>query len=813
MNQEKQCRADLPVRLMLSCDNCRKKKIRCNGDKPVCNSCQKSNTLCHYSPVGPRKKPRRPRMGSQESKATKRRASEVVSESEPCEAVDSVSQMMLKESKLLEPMDQPLRSQTPPVMEMLRLQSQISGLVDQLRTLTIRVSEASLPVSPASDSNCAARSPSKSTNVSPKPPRRGPSTQPSQCNGFDSKLDVSRDLIKHLISVYFEYGHPSETGMYPMELYRDQLERAQVSETFLLSTLAVASRFSDDPRVQREPAYLAGYEFFERVTRSRMMDVLERDTVENMLTLNNLAVFAVGLPVANRSWYFSGLALRMATQMSLQKVDAPGRMPGASMMSGAGIESARRAFWTTLLLEALASFCSGEPPPITIPDIHVAEPFDDPAILDNDTERQKRPNVSAYIAQLSKFLIRVARLNGNRHPESAQFSPEYAALHAEMVAWYHALPDSMQVRTSTAKEEISRDPRQFAAKMFVHCHYHAAIIALHQPRADLVRVESSYDKEESQKASQEPKQRARTESTRGEWRQLAQQQCLTAACTITELLALARTLDVRYHIVTFGFAVFMAGVVHVGAVACTPRNSNERQYSVNCVREHVGCLDRLGKYFAFHFIMAKHIRAQLQTIEVTDVRRSALAMVSQQSLSSVQLAQSQQWNLDNSAASMSFPQLQRQQLRTSAQGTEPALGLASLEAAASLLTSSTNSPKADTNMSSTEWLFSGTSSLSNSNLAAAQPSSLDAFLNMLSQDSSSAAQCPGVSVCAGLCGAHSPQTVSRMAATGLSGMAGMAGMSSLVELFSPSTMDNGSSVYPQQMLSNSSLAPDMPDSH
>ncbi|KAJ2451433.1 hypothetical protein EV183_003614 [Coemansia sp. RSA 2336] len=808
MSQEKQGRTDTPVRLMLSCDNCRKKKIRCNGDKPICNSCQKSNIVCHYSPVGPRKKPRRPRVGSQESKASKRRASEVMSESEPCEAVNSVSQMMLKESKHLEPMDQPLRNQPPPVMEMLRLQSQISGLVDQLRTLTIRVSESSLPVSPASDGDRAARSPSKSTNVSPQPPRRGPSEQPDHCSHeFGSKLDVSRDLIKHLISVYFEYGHPSETGMYPMELYRDQLERAQVSETFLLSTLAVASRFSDDPRVQREPAYLAGYEFFERVTRYRMMDVLERDAVENMLTLNNLAVFAVGLPVANRSWYFSGLALRMATQMSLQKVDAPGRMPGASMMSGAGIESARRAFWTTLLLEALASFCSGEPPPITIPDIHVAEPFDDPAILDN--EGQKRPNVSAYIAQLSKFLIRVARLNGNRHPESAQFSPEYAALHAEMVAWYHALPDSMQIRTSTAKEEISRDPRQFAAKMFVHCHYHAAVIALHQPRADLVRVESSYDKEESQKASQEPKQRARAE-TKGEWRQLAQQQCLTAACTITELLALARTLDVRYHIVTFGFAVFMAGVVHVGAVACTPRNSNERQYSVNCVREHVGCLDRLGKYFAFHFIMAKHIRAQLQTIEVTDVRRSAMAMASQHGLGSMQLPQSQQWSLaGNSAANLSLPQLQRQQLRTSAQGSEPALGLASLEAAAGLLASNASSPKTDANLSSTEWLFSGTPSLSDSNLAA-QPSSLDAFLSMLSQDSSSAAQCPGVSVCAGLCGAHSPQTVSRMAATGLSGMAGMAGMSSLVELFSPSTMDDGSPVYPQQMLNNSSLAPDMP---
>ncbi|KAJ2888574.1 hypothetical protein FB639_000549 [Coemansia asiatica] len=182
--------------------------------------------------------------------------------------------------------------------------------------------------------------------------------------------------------------------------------------------------------------------------------------------------------------------------------------------------------------------------------------------------------------------------------------------------------------------------------MFVHCHYHAAIIALHQPRVDLVRVGSpgsmggfcdndgAADNSDNsnlnnrQGSTNNAGSRARYASHQQkppgsdqQWRQLAQQQCLTAACTMTELLTLARNLDVRYHIVTFGFAVFMAGVVHVGAVAYTPPDSTERQYSINCVKEHVRCLDRLGKYFAFHFIMAKHIRAQLQVIENADLRR------------------------------------------------------------------------------------------------------------------------------------------------------------------------------------------------
>ncbi|KAJ2907913.1 hypothetical protein GGI21_003411, partial [Coemansia aciculifera] len=577
-----------------------------------------------------------------------------------------------------------------------------------------------------------------------------------------------------------------------------------------------------------------------------MMDVLERDCVENMLTLNNLAVYAVGLPVANRGWYFSGLAMRMATQMSLQKVDAPGRMPGASMMSGPGIESARRAFWTTLLLEALASFASGEPPPITIQDIHVAEPSDDPPMLNDEPPATSRgggddglpqaaaslcaskcaPNVCAFTSQLSMFLIRVARLNGNRHPESAQFSPEYASLHTEMVAWYHALPDNMQIRATSACDEISRDPQLFAAKMFVHCHYHAAIIALHQPRVDLVRVESR------------DKKPAAPNGGDSQWRQLAQQQCLTAACTMTELLMLARALDVRYHIVTFGFAVFMAGVVHVGAVACTPRESNERQYSINCVKEHVRCLDRLGKYFAFHFIMAKHIRAQLHAIESADAKRQNLAAAALAEAMSSSRHSSQpappppppmlptgtaggcpvqpplSMPFDFSAAMAMAPSLSQLAPTLVQPNSAPISGQFSFTANNNSVYGAAESAIPD----DSQWL---------NNTQAQSTSQLDMFLGLFSaatsppptapasntpysQQPPPPQQCPIPGSCGGLCGTHSPTTAASMAFQlhqSFSSMAGLgSGLSSLVELFS-SNSDGSASLYPENILSSSMLAP------
>ncbi|KAJ2788252.1 hypothetical protein GGI15_000057 [Coemansia interrupta] len=753
-------------RLMLSCDNCRRKKIRCTGDKPSCTSCRKATIFCHYSPVGPRKKPRRPttpppgaHTAERQRRGKRQMSGSQASDDEShgsAEGLGSVSHLMLervRQSNALEHpggQPQPPQQQQTPVIEMLRLQTQISALVEQLRDITIRASGVAAGAespgcSPAAEALSAG---AEADHGAGSPGRR---------------LAVSRDLVTHLTDVYFQYCHPSETGMYPADLYRDRLRRAQVGEPFLLSVLAVAARFSDDPRVHRDPAYLAGHDFYERTTRLLMMDVLDRDCVENMLTLNNLAVYAVGLPVANRAWYFSGLAMRMATQMSLQKVDAPGRMPGASMMSGPGIESARRAFWTTLLLEALASFASGEPPPITVQDVHVAEPHDDPPLLaDSDASARplspgQRSGVSNHIAQLSLLLIRVARLNGNRHPETAQFSPEYAALHAEMVAWYHGLPDAMQIRSSVARDEIQRDPQGFAAKMFVHCHYQAAIIALHQPRVDLVRVGTA----EGFGAKMDD-----------QWRQLAQQQCLTAACTMTELLTLSRALDVRYHMVTFGFAVFMAGVVHVGAVAYTPASSTERQYSINCVREHVRCLDRLGKYYAFHFIMAKHIRAQLQVIEAADVgRRKDVAR--------------------GGAVGMPFGMQV-----DSAFGA--AVDMAAMGLDASMFGASSSGG------GGASWPFSVPTSVPPApaqDIPAASPSaSMDMFLGLFSTQSpvppsaqpAASTAASAVSLAAGL--------------QGLQGMGGLgSGIGSLAHLFA--SADGAASLYPENLVNSSALAP------
>ncbi|KAJ2304690.1 hypothetical protein IWW55_002309 [Coemansia sp. RSA 2706] len=40
-----------PVKLLQSCDSCRRRKIRCSGEKPTCSSCVRYQEGCHYSPL------------------------------------------------------------------------------------------------------------------------------------------------------------------------------------------------------------------------------------------------------------------------------------------------------------------------------------------------------------------------------------------------------------------------------------------------------------------------------------------------------------------------------------------------------------------------------------------------------------------------------------------------------------------------------------------------------------------------------------------------------------------------------------------
>ncbi|KAJ2843086.1 hypothetical protein J3B02_005380, partial [Coemansia erecta] len=61
-----------PVKLLQSCDSCRRRKIRCSGEKPTCSACIRYQELCHYSPLAtPRRRVgKRARLAMESAAAT-----------------------------------------------------------------------------------------------------------------------------------------------------------------------------------------------------------------------------------------------------------------------------------------------------------------------------------------------------------------------------------------------------------------------------------------------------------------------------------------------------------------------------------------------------------------------------------------------------------------------------------------------------------------------------------------------------------------------------------------------------------------------
>ncbi|PIA16357.1 hypothetical protein COEREDRAFT_42942, partial [Coemansia reversa NRRL 1564] len=38
-----------PLRYLRACDNCRRRKVKCDGVRPSCGHCRRVDTTCHYS--------------------------------------------------------------------------------------------------------------------------------------------------------------------------------------------------------------------------------------------------------------------------------------------------------------------------------------------------------------------------------------------------------------------------------------------------------------------------------------------------------------------------------------------------------------------------------------------------------------------------------------------------------------------------------------------------------------------------------------------------------------------------------------------
>ncbi|KAJ6512658.1 fungal-specific transcription factor domain-containing protein [Mycena sanguinolenta] len=175
------------------------------------------------------------------------------------------------------------------------------------------------------------------------------------------------DLIDSLLNDYFTNFHPTFAILHRPTFEKSVKEGLHLTNcdfgATLLSVLAIASRYSNDPRVFLYPGVTlsAGWMFASQV---QILPELFPPTIYEVQTYCLLAYYALGTSVPEMAWFYLGLGVRCLQQRGEH------RRRG---QSGIEYELWKRAFWSVLVLEQITCFCMGRPLSIHIED-HDAEP-------------------------------------------------------------------------------------------------------------------------------------------------------------------------------------------------------------------------------------------------------------------------------------------------------------------------------------------------------------------------------------------------------------------------------------------------------
>ncbi|KAG7403478.1 putative transcriptional regulatory protein [Fusarium oxysporum f. sp. rapae] len=389
-------------RLPLACIACRRKKIRCSGEKPACKDCLRSCIPCVY-------------------KVTTRKAAPRAD----CMAMlDKRPKRMEERIKAIPKSDQEAASSvTRPVVK-----PAIPGTVPSSKPTKKRGAEEAF----GPDLEAWAKAPSEPKIEGDD----GPSSLQVQ-EGEENKLQhegtealPSKEIQEHLAEVFFDniYGQPFHLLHKPS--YMRKLKNGTLPPVLVLTVCAVAARFTSDPLVSSSgPEFLRGEEW-----ASHARDICTRRYEWPSLTILTclliLGLHEFGTCQGGRSWALGGQAIRMAFALQLHKdleYDPSSRNGTKTQLSFIDREIRRRIMWACFLMDRFNSSGTDRPMFIREDTIQIPLPvkekyfqFDMPApteMLDGQVPHPPSPN-DGQIADarenmgVAAFLIRAIALRG-----------------------------------------------------------------------------------------------------------------------------------------------------------------------------------------------------------------------------------------------------------------------------------------------------------------------------------------------------------------------------------------------------------------
>lgn len=460
-------------RLPLACIACRRKKIRCSGEKPACKHCLRSRIPCVYKVTTRKAAPRTDYMAMLDKrlKRMEDRVIKVIPKDEQG-VVAATGRAVVKP---------PLPS--APLKSSSKKRGAHAAFGDELDEWANAnpIAAESKPTVNASD-------------IEKEPLKiKGPEEQSLLQDGAD-KLP-SKEMQEHLAEVFFDYVYGQSYPLLHKPSFMRRLAQGSVPPVLTLAVCAMSARFSNHPSIKTEPAFLRG-ENWASAARDIALKRYDTPNITILIVYLILGLHEFGTCQGGRSWMFGGMAQRMAYALQLHKdLDyKPRRDPNDNdELTFTDREIRRRTMWSCFLMDRFNS--SGTERPIFVGEqyiraqlpirdkyfqMEVAGPTEDlEGIVPNPVEpgtgqmsdAKENMGISAWLICLVSIwgrMINYQNLGGkdrDGHPMWAEEST-FCKIKKSIEQWREVLPKTL----CYTEENLSNYANEGIANQFIFLH-------------------------------------------------------------------------------------------------------------------------------------------------------------------------------------------------------------------------------------------------------------------------------------------------------------------------------------------------------
>lgn len=573
-------------RLPLACIACRRKKIRCSGEKPACKHCLRSRIPCVYKVTTRKAAPRTDYMAMLD-KRLKRMEDRVIKTipKEEQSIVNSTGRAVLKPAL-------PAAPPKPTSSSKKRAAEQAFG--NELGEWAAGEGGPANKQKPPPVKDGAAKS-------------KESDEQNLLLEGAD-KLPA-KEIQEHLAEVFFDYVYGQSYHLLHKPSFMRKLAQGAVPPVLTLAVCAISARFSNHPSVRTDPAFLRG-ENWASAAREIALRRYDTPNITILIVYLILGLHEFGTCQGGRSWMFGGMAQRMAYALQLHKDldhDPKDRaQTGKSELTPTDREIRRRTMWSCFLMDRFNS--SGTDRPIFVGEqyiraqlpvkenlyqMEISGPTEDLEGNVNPVEpgtgqmadTKQNMGVAAHLIRLVSIwgrLINYLNLGGKERDQHPMWSEEsnFRSIGRATEEWKQSLPPSLQHTPENLQNYASeRIANQF---LFLHIVYNQILLFMNRFALPTPGSRQMFPKEMPEQFIAEA---ART--------------AVDAANQISLLVH-----DAMDHLVVApfaGYCAFFSSTVHIhGAFS---KNAQLEASSKQNLAWNVKYLTKMKKYWGmFHFV-------------------------------------------------------------------------------------------------------------------------------------------------------------------------------------------------------------------